>query len=232
MIVSSATSKLKRLELIFLVIGLKCLLLWGGLRVYSLASSRVAVEQFEAHEEDEPTALTYPSSAVDVRLWSSGRIVAYQRSLGELTVAPIAVLRIQKIGLAVPVFNGTDDVILNRGVGRVPGTAKIGEPGNLAIAGHRDGFFRRLGELSSGDVIDVERMGSVDRYAVTATRVVTPEDVSVLKPGRSPTLTLITCFPFHFVGHAPRRYVVTAVFDASQGSWQTKAPFDFAARKQ
>jgi sortase A len=227
---SDAASKLKRTELILLVIGIKCVLAWGGLRLYSVTTSRAAVRTFEAGERTGAVVHTNSPSTVDVRAWSSERIAAYQRSLGELAVAPIAVLRIQKLGLVVPVFNGTDDLILNRGVGRVLGTAQIGQPGNMAIAGHRDGFFRKLGEVSDGDVIEVERLGSVDRYVVTATRVVTPEDISVLKPSASPVLTLITCFPFYFIGHAPRRYIVTAVFDPHEDAVvaQTKTPHNFS----
>jgi sortase A len=210
--------KFKRAELILLVIGLKCLLVWGGLRVYSAVASRAAVQTFEANEKRHAVAQADSSSATDVRLWSRERISAYQESVKSFRAAPIAVLRIQKIGLVAPVFNGTGGLILNRGVGRVYGTAKIGEAGNLAIAGHRDGFFRRLSQLSPGDAIELERLGSVDRYVVANIRVVRPKDVSVLKPSNSSMLTLITCFPFYFLGHAPERYIVTAIMDDSHDS--------------
>lgn len=213
---SNAASRLKRVEVILLVVGVKCLLLWGALRIYSFAASRAAVQSFEAIDKSEVVAHPSPSPPVDIRLWSSERIVAYQRSLSELTAAPIAVLRIPKIGLSAPVFNGTDDLILSRGVGRVRGTAKIGTSGNLAIAGHRDSFFRELAELTPGDIVELDHLGKVDQYTVTATRVVTPEDISVLNASTSAMLTLITCFPFHFIGHAPQRYIVTAVFGPGQ----------------
>lgn len=227
---SDAACKLKRAEPVLLAIGIMCLLAWGGLRIYSLEASSAAVRSFEVNQTGGAATQADSSTTVDVRLWSNERIAAYRKSLGELTIAPIAVLRIRKIGLAVPVFNGTDEVILNRGVGRVPGTAKIGELGNLAIAGHRDGFFRELGQLSPGDVIEVAGRGRVDRYTVTATRVVMPEDTSVLKKSASPTLTLITCFPFHFIGHAPQRYIVSAVHDALHDPLlaEKKEPRDFS----
>lgn len=210
---SAASLKLKRAEWILFALGIGCLLTWGGMRIYSVAASKAAVQNFETIEEG--TAFAQANlSPFDVRLWSTERIAAYQKSLTELTAAPIAVLRIPRISLVVPVFNGTGDLILDRGVGRVPGTAAVGQAGNLAIAGHRDGFFRGLSEVSIGDVVEVERPGSIDSYAVTATRVVAPEDISVLRPSASPTLTLITCFPFYFIGHAPQRYIVTAVLDA------------------
>lgn len=210
---SNAALRLKRFELILLVVGVKCLLLWSALRVYSFASSRAAVQSFEAIDEGETVAYAN-SPPVDVTLWSNERIVAYQRSLFERTGTPIAVLRIPKIGLSAPVFNGTDGWTLNRGVGRVPGTAKIGVLGNLAIAGHRDGFFRELSQLIPGDIVELDHLGNVERYTVTETRVVRPEDISVLSPSASARLTLITCFPFHFIGHAPQRYIVTAAINA------------------
>ena len=110
----------------------------------------------------------------------------------------------------MPVFNDTDDLALNRGVGRILGTARVGESGNLGVAGHRDGFFRGLQSVSTGDVVELVRPGHTDEYAVSETRIVTPDDISVLHPTAVPTVTLVTCFPFYFVGHAPKRYIVTA----------------------
>jgi sortase A len=149
-------------------------------------------------------------SPVDFRLWSAKRISAYEDSLTKKTDAPLAVLRIPNISLEVPVFNDTDDLTLNRGVGRILGTAQVGEPGNLGIAGHRDGFFRGLQSISPGDVVELLRPRQTDTYTVSEIRIVTPEDVSVLNATAVPTLTLVTCFPFYFIGHAPRRYIVTA----------------------
>jgi sortase A len=123
---------------------------------------------------------------------------------------PIAVLRIPHIQLEVPVYDDTNDLILNRGVGRILGTAHVGEIGNLGIAGHRDGFFRGLKDLAPGDEIGLDRIGQSDAYVVEKIEIVNPDDVSVLAPTPTPTLTLVTCFPFYFVGSAPQRYIVTA----------------------
>jgi sortase A len=92
----------------------------------------------------------------------------------------------------------------------------VGEVGNLGIAGHRDGFFRGLKDLAPGDLIELLRTDRADTYAVEKIQIVYPEDVSVLKPTRASSLTLVTCFPFNYVGSAPQRFIVHAsitVFD-------------------
>jgi sortase A len=149
-------------------------------------------------------------SQVDFALWSAKRVEAYKDSLVKKGDRPLAVLRIPKIHLEVPVYNDTDDLTLNRGVGRILGTARVGEGGNLGIAGHRDGFFRGLKDVALGDEIQLARVGQSDTYVVEKITIVNPEAVSVLGPTRIPSLTLVTCFPFYFVGSAPQRFIVHA----------------------
>lgn len=125
--------------------------------------------------------------------------------------APIGLLEIPEIDLAVMVIEGTDAESLRRAVGRIAGTARPGESGNLGLAGHRDGFFRGLRELRSGARVRLQTVLGTYEYRVTSTRVVPPELVEVLRPtaaGR--TLTLVTCHPFDYVGSAPERFVVHA----------------------
>jgi sortase A len=86
----------------------------------------------------------------------------------------------------------------------------VGAGGNLGIAGHRDGFFRGLKDVAQGDVIELARPGHTDVYVIDGIRTAKPEDVSVLKPTPKPLLTLVTCSPFHYVGSAPKRYIVRA----------------------
>ena len=216
------TMKIRRVERILLVIGLTFLAVWAAARVYRAIGSRAAIARFEAEDttssSDSAPASLGPNSPspVDFRLWSVQRISAYKDSLAKKTGAPLAILRIPKIELEVPVFNDTDDLTLNRGVGRILGTAQIGQPGNLGIAGHRDGFFRGLQNTTAGDVVELARPGHTDRYAVSSIRIVTPEDTYVLNPTRTPTLTLVTCFPFYYVGHAPKRYIVTASLESTR----------------
>ena len=148
---------------------------------------------------------------MDDRLWSAKRIIAFKETLTNSTAPPIAVLRIPRIGLEVPVLEGTDEVNLNRGVGRIEGTATPGGGGNLGIAGHRDGFFRGLKDVARGDAITLETLSGPETYVIDSIQIVTPDDVSVLDPTTQPVLTLVTCFPFYFVGDAPERYIVRAV---------------------
>jgi len=216
------TVRFQRIELVLLALGLSLLAVWGAARFHGALRSKAAIAQFEAAEAENPANSTssFPdptlSSSVDFRLWSPKRIAAYKDSLATKNDLPLAILRIPKIHLEVPVFNGTDDLTLNRGVGRILGTARVGEPGNLGIAGHRDGFFRGLESIARGDVVELVERRHTDRYVVDEIRIVTPEDTSVLNPKEVPAVTLVTCFPFYFVGHAPKRYIVTALLASAR----------------
>lgn len=123
---------------------------------------------------------------------------------------PMAILRIPKLHLEVPVLNGTDAITLNRGVGRIAGTGRPGQKGNIGIAGHRDGFFSGLKDISKGDRIELQSANGTDIYVVDRILVTDPDDMSVLNDGDKPMLTLVTCYPFHYVGPAPRRFIVGA----------------------
>ena len=143
-------------------------------------------------------------------LWSAQRVRAFEESLTQVADSPRGVLTIENLGIEVPIYNGTDEVILNRGVGRIIGTARMDGLGNLGIAGHRDGFFRGLKDIKQGELIELQTPHELVRYRVTSIVIVDPSDVSVLAPTEERTLTLVTCYPFYFVGHAPKRYIVKA----------------------
>lgn len=125
----------------------------------------------------------------------------------------IGVLRIASLGMEVPVLEGTDKVTLNRGVGRIAGTALPGVGGNIGIAGHRDSFFRPLRKVRTGDKIELLTRLGKQTYRVDQIAVTNPKDVSVLQPRPAPSLTLVTCYPFYYIGSAPKRYIVTASLD-------------------
>jgi sortase A len=211
----------RRIERLLLGAGLMLLSVWLAARFHTTISSRAAIAEFESENTAELSSMVSASPdpvlgmPVDFRLWSTKRISAYEDSLSKKADAPLAILRIPKISLEVPVFNDTDDLTLNRGVGRILGTAQIGRPGNLGIAGHRDGFFRGLKDIELGDAIELARPGAIDRYGVSQIQIVEPTDTYVLEAGPRPTLTLVTCFPFYYVGSAPKRYVVTASIENS-----------------
>lgn len=200
----------RRTENVSLLIGTLMLVAYAAARLDSEFSSRLALDRFNTlHAIGSDPALTLNGN-VDFTLWNPKRIQAYRQSLQAKTDLPIAVLRIPKIHLEVPVFNGTDDTTLNRGVGRVLGTAEIGQRGNMAIAGHRDGFFRGLKDVGPGDTLKLVTPNKAIHFVIERTEVVQPENVSVLADTGIPSLTLVTCFPFYFVGNAPQRFIVHA----------------------
>ena len=223
---------MKRTEHVFLAMGLMFLAAWGGLRLYSFAGSTIGIRNFERNGRGRVSDRERLFQSSDFRLGSADHVFTHQKSLIQPANAPLAILRIPAINLIVPIFNGTDDSALNRGVGRIPGSAEPGRTGNLGIAGHRDGFFRRLGELSTGDLIEVDRAGHADRYVVAGSRIVKPDDISVLQRTQSPTLTLVTCFPFYFAGPAPERYVVIAAFKSSSESEVAENYGDFSNQRR
>lgn len=119
-------------------------------------------------------------------------------------------IEIGAVGVAAMILEGTDDVTLRRAVGHIPGTSLPGQKGNVGIAGHRDTFFRGLRNIHQGDAITLTTLKGSYRYQVDSTEVVDPRDAEVLYESDDATLTLITCYPFYFVGSAPRRFIVYA----------------------
>jgi sortase A len=202
---------LLRLERVLLVLGLILTGVSAAARVQGQISADLAIQNFEA-------APLESAQDVDVSLWSPQRIRQYMESLAEKTDLPLAVLRIPKLNLEVPVFDGTDDWTLNRGAGRIIGTARLEDTGNTGIAAHRDGFFRSLKDIGLGDVIELKTSRGTNRYVVTQTQVTTPDDVSVLRPTATSSLTLVTCYPFYFVGNAPQRFIVHASITRGESS--------------
>lgn len=149
--------------------------------------------------------------APDYSLWNGQRVTDYKESLKADLAPPLGVLTIKSLNLQVPIFNGTDDLTLDRGAGRIKGMARTDEEGNLGISGHRDGFFRVFKDIQVGDEIMIQTAAEVEKYEVTDMKIVPKEDHSVLAPTDQKTLTVVTCYPFYFVGHAPERLIVTAL---------------------
>jgi sortase A len=187
--------------------GIVALTFWVAASVSGTVGARRELQRFAALQSAGPPADSRP----DQRLWSPERVRAWQDTMKRDAPAPLAVLRIPRIELEVAVLDGTDDWTLNRAVGRIEDTAAPGTEGNSGIAGHRDGFFRGLKDIRAGDILEIETLGRVERYRVERTWIVNPEDVSVLDPTPSPSVTLVTCYPFYFVGSAPQRFIVRAV---------------------
>jgi sortase A len=210
----STNKALGGFERLLLFLGCLLLLLFAAARVYNTMYSHAAIRAFwraQSSSSRTPADASRRNLAIpDFRFWSQQRIEAYKASLLTPVQPPLGVLRIPAINLEVPVLDGTDDLTLNRAVGHIEGTPTLGAIGNIGIAGHRDGFFRGLKDVHPGDTLDLFTEQRDYHYVVDEIVIVPPEDVSVLDPRPEPSLTLVTCYPFYFVGSAPLRFVVRA----------------------
>ncbi len=159
----------------------------------------------------------YAFETVEARKFQSEQTAAFEHA-ARSQVAParvaagglVGMLDVPRLKLSTPVIEGDDDTTLERAVGHLPDTPLPWENGNSAIAGHRDGLFRPLKDLKVGDEIHFRSTRDEFIYKVTKTSIVQPDDVSVLGPRSKNALTLITCYPFYYVGSAPKRFVVFA----------------------
>lgn len=207
---------LKKLERLLLLAGAGLLAFWAAAKLHEVVLSRAAIWRFEHRQPPAVNSATSASvtqpaiSAPDFLLWSKTRVKQYEESLSQQVAPPLAVLRISRIHVEAPVLEGSDDITLNRGVGHIKGTAYFGQNGNIGIAGHRDGFFRGLKDIKIGDHIDLEEPGRHETYVVDHLEIVDPSNVRVLRSGSKPSLTLVTCYPFYYIGSAPQRFIVHA----------------------
>jgi len=202
------------------VFGLGVLAIWGVIHVKGTVGSRQDLQRFAELRTLPAGSTVRPGSllqaaAPDLALWDVKRVQAWQAALTRPAAAPLAILRIPSLRLEVAVLPGTDDFVLDRAVGHIDDTALPGADGNSGIAGHRDGFFRGLKDIAAGDAIELETLTGREMYHVERIWIVNPEDVSVLDPTPVRSLTLVTCYPFYFIGSAPQRFIVRAV--RSQG---------------
>ena len=136
-------------------------------------------------------------------------------------------LEIPRLGLSAIVREGTGEKTLSLAVGHIRGTSLPGQPGNVAVAGHRDTFFRGLRNIKENDLIVFETLSGRYAYRVESTQIVTPNRVSVLDAADYPQLTLVTCYPFYYIGSAPERFIVKARQMTAQSSpeiMKTSAP--------
>jgi sortase A len=209
-----------RLVKILRILGLILIGFYVFARIHGFLWNYAAIEAQTQTSQEE----TNSETSVDFSLWDTKRIQAYKESLLKKFDPPLAVLRINPIELEVSVLEGTDEITLNRAVGHIAGTANISSNGNIGIAGHRDGFFRGLKDIKLGDVIEISTSRETRNYTVDKIVIVKPEDVWVLNPRTSPSITLVTCYPFYFIGHAPDRYIVQASLINAQSKATTKTP--------
>lgn len=119
-------------------------------------------------------------------------------------------IKIPRVGVSAIVLHGVGKKTLRRGVGHIPGTALPEHDGNVGLAGHRDSFFRGLKDIRTDDTIELTTTEGTFEYRVEWTRIVQPQDTHVLEEEGAPSLTLVTCYPFYYVGSAPKRFIVRA----------------------
>ncbi len=174
------------IERIFLAAGVAAFTYVAAMILYAALSQRIAERDLEQETHSTDPTTTYVDGDV----------------LGRL--------EIPSVGLSAMVFEGSDDWALHRGIGHIPNTSLPGRPGNMALTGHRDTFFRPLHGIKANDEITLITPAGHYLYRVENTMVVQPDDVSVLASSGGQRLTLITCYPFYFVGRAPKRFVVQA----------------------
>jgi sortase A len=178
-------------EVALVTLGAICLGWYGGVRIAAAHAQTVM-----AHELEITRA---PDRALGAK---GGRSIPHG--------SPIGRIEMPRLSLSAVAREGIDERTLDLAIGHVPGTALPGDAGNAAFAAHRDTFFRPLRRVHTGDVVTVNTPRGRFRYIVTTTRVVSPDDVSVLDPTNDATLTLVTCYPFSYIGGAPYRFVVRA----------------------
>lgn len=154
---------------------------------------------------------------IDARIYQTSERRRFEHAKAEASAAPAIVegatigeIQIPRLGLAAVMVQGDSSDILQRAVGHLAETALPGESGNVVLAAHRDTFFRPLKRIRLGDTITLRTVKGDFEYVVESTAVVSPDAVEVLRPTGGHTLTLITCFPFSYVGPAPNRFIVRA----------------------
>jgi sortase A len=163
----------------------------------------------------------WAGSLISTKIWQAWQSRAFDRSRSAPAAShPVQVhvgdgdilgrLSIPRLHVEAMIREGTSAPTLTVALGHIPGTSLPGQSGNIGVAGHRDSLFRGLRNVKNNDEILFETANVTYRYRVKATQIVKPEDVGVLNPGPSPELTLVTCYPFEYIGSAPERFIVKA----------------------
>jgi sortase A len=200
------------LERALLVLGVACLGYYAYRTVEAESFQRQQTAAFETRLDDAEKASRSDTPVHATQGTSERRHVAAPRSRPAVAHSDdvIALLEIPRLKLSSPVVSGDDDQVLDVAIGHLPDTPRPWESGNSALAAHRDGLFRSLRHVRLGDIVRLRTEHGEFEYEVRDTRIVQPTDLSVLKPTNERVLTLITCYPFSFIGSAPQRFVVRA----------------------
>jgi len=209
-------SSLNRVGRILIAIGCGCLTVAGMRPVEAASFQRAATETLERElVAAAPTEVVDKVDKDDTPVSAVSPMLAVPPTPAVPRTAPVDAglvgrLEIPRLHVSVIVMDGDDDATLARAVGHLPGTALPWESGNVVMAGHRDTFFRPLKDLREGDEIRMTTAHGTFDYRVVSMEIVEPDDVSVLAPTSVRSLTLVTCYPFVYVGRAPQRFIVHA----------------------
>lgn len=200
------------LEKALLLVGVVCL----GIFLWSWVDSRM----FEAQQEEVLEQALAGHQALPAKAASASEtdgLSSFQRAEKKLASPPpgegelLGRIRIPSVDVTAVVVEGVGKKNLRRAAGHIPGTALPSEDeGNVGIAAHRDSFFRGLKDIRKDDTIELTTLDGTRRYQVEWTKIVQPDDTTVLAPTDGPALTLVTCYPFYYVGSAPKRFIVRA----------------------
>ena len=191
---------------LILWLGVAALLYAGGTAAYAVVYQRYQWWKFERARVSAIARNVEQEGA-------SSKVI--KAAIMEETADPregevVGKLEVPRVGISVMVFQGIEDDTLAVGAGHVPATPLPSRAGNVAIAAHRDTFFRKLQGIKAGDSIQFATTGGNYEYVVDSTEIVDPQDTQVMESRAYPELTLITCYPFYFVGAAPKRFIVHA----------------------
>jgi sortase A len=202
-------------EKLLFVIGIGLAIAFSGAAVRAILAARRA-DRFVLTARNRDPAIGQQEAGTsenDGAIIPAGTFAGTYLSNGEDNNGPARVigqLKIPDLGMTVPILSGIADGDLVRGVGHIPGSGNAGGLGNMAVAGHRDTFFRPLRRVKPGMITVVNSSLGSYRYQVDRTEIITPEQLKILDIGDQPQLTMITCYPFNFIGAAPKRFVVIA----------------------
>lgn len=201
------------LERSLLLVAVVCLGAWSWAWLdarYTQYRENRELEETLAAQSSAQTSTAADSDALETFRGRKSAPQEEQRLRPRSEGSLVGRIEIPRIGVSAIVLEGVGNKTLRRGVGHIPETALPAADGNVGLAGHRDSFFRELKDIRKNDIITLKTLDGTFQYRVEWTQVVDPEDTHVLTDTGEPALTLVTCYPFYYVGSAPRRFIVRA----------------------
>jgi sortase A len=205
---ATKTPALRWLERILLLVGVLCLggwtFAWLDARYTQYRDGQILDEALSA------SATPGAPPARETDSLATFRQPGHERRTPVPEGSLVGRIEIPRLGVSTIVLEGVDNQTLRRGAGHIPETSLPGDRGNVGIAAHRDSFFRALKDIRKNDIVRLETLQGTFRYRVDWTQIVQPEDTQVLANTGEPALTLVTCYPFYYVGSAPKRFIVRA----------------------